>query len=96
MLTDPSPPTLADEIAALLRAGCVVEFAPVVGALGVVYATVGISPPGVARSLADEIAAVRSGAPVSVPVVHTFHLVYEMDALAAWMRQARVLLIARG
>lgn len=82
----PAEPDLVTELVALLRVGCTVSIVPGEGLYGVLFAVVIVTAPALpARSIDDH--AVRS-------VKHTFHSVYEMNALAAWLRQVRLLLLS--
>jgi hypothetical protein len=89
-----SPAILADELVALLRAGCEIHIVPQRSPLGTMFADVTVIPaPAEPRSLQQESLAVGEGLAPSFPASTTFHLYYDMDGLAEFLRKARRFLV---
>jgi hypothetical protein len=91
----PLPPAdLSSEIAALIAAGCSLEFAPHRTQLGTVETDVLIKPPPITapRTIHDEFDAASAGHPAAKPIKTRAHLPYEARALASQLREARLFL----
>jgi len=88
-----SPADLASELAALLRAGYAVTLIPRFTPYGVVYADVRIVRLANPHTLSASPALSSQGALATFPLRTKIHLVYEMNSLAVWLRQARLLLL---
>jgi len=97
-LPAPESSDLVSELTALLRAGYAVTLIPRFTPYGVVYADVRIVRLKNPHMLLLPTSPTLSSqvAPATFPVRRKFHIFYEMNSLAAWLRRVRLLLCASG